>query len=328
MGTSQSKSLSTNKKKSDNEEKDSESNQEVIHDLKMVDLRALLLNGNSQFHDGVYDQCYISYMSALGELMNPPKHNIDDITQNDIMNLVDEVQRQTEFILQDIGQKDNCGGLNSALKDMNTGLAVATSLQSNNNKCVSDSIVKMKDHLRLCDLVSDLMNNLGATSFVQGNLEDSMEQHMKSLSLRRVCEGERSLAAAESLQNLANCYERLGRLQEAESMLLLALQVEGELDGGKECTENTSTLNNLAVLYSHMDRLEESESLLNTVVKSRKSLLGTTHRLTICAQRNLNVVKEKMKMKICTDRVLSEDEKEASISSPQNMVYDKTEEKE
>jgi len=91
---------------------------------------------------------------------------------------------------------------------------------------------------------------------------------------------------ASSLNNLASLYKSQGRYEEAEPLLLQALESRRSLLG-KNHSDVASSLNNLAYLYKLQGRYEEAEPLFLQALELGRSLLGENHPNMATSLNNL-----------------------------------------
>ncbi|KAG8349779.1 hypothetical protein FVEN_g12062 [Fusarium venenatum] len=88
------------------------------------------------------------------------------------------------------------------------------------------------------------------------------------------------------MTNQAATYRNLKRLEEAEAMILQAIETSKRLFG-PERPRTLASVGNLALIRHDQGRLDEAETLEVEVVTLRERVLGADHPETISAVANL-----------------------------------------
>lgn len=298
-------------------------------EVRILDARQYLLKGNASFHSQSFEEALASYRKGLAILIHdhddskftheseseikeseseskesPRSANTsevgsqDQLSHEEVMNYVEVLLEEARRLFVESGRPKS--GLNSLVgtssslssSSSSTSTPSSSTLEGVSKAGEKDSIDKdsfLLLRLKLYDIAADFLNNLGATYFVDGNISLAQSLYNSVLELRHVVGGGKSLAYAESLQNLASCYEGCKNFTDAEHVLLTAQRIVKGLSM-EQSTEYTSISNNLGVLYSHMKLFTEAEAILTEVVNARVKALGSSHRLTQNAQSNLNIL--------------------------------------
>jgi tetratricopeptide (TPR) repeat protein len=253
--------------------------------------RLMLLSGNGDFYTIRFSDAYLKYRQVIGILMVPRRSEEDVGNSKAISNFARETKElalSTIHLALNHCQIDTSRGLGT-----NNLKSVIRMLMSIEGTADIDILKQLTDTQEVSSIIADSVNNIGCCKFINGDVKSAMQHYEDALQLRLLLEGEECMPYAESLQNLAVCFQGCEEWANAENLLLKALSLEKKL-GLEKTTESTSTMNNLGVLYSHMKRNAEAESLLSKVVENRTATLGASHRLTLNAIGNLNVIRKHM----------------------------------
>jgi tetratricopeptide (TPR) repeat protein len=104
--------------------------------------------------------------------------------------------------------------------------------------------------------------------------------------LRKRLLGDNHPDVATSLNNLAGLYLSQGRYEEAEPLLLQALELDKQLLGDNH-PHVSSSLNGLAKLYNSQGKYEEAEPLFLQALAIAEQALGENHPTTVRIRENL-----------------------------------------
>ena len=246
--------------------------------------KMLLRAANSHFYTGFFDNALADYKKAINVLMKP-QNTAEQLSIRKIINFTKETIARVLNMLRHISAEElqDIHSLRHALELSSRGSDTLTSDKHGETEDLELDIDKFHT-------LSDCVNNIGGCVFVHGNIHTAIDLYHCALNLRTVLDGPTSLAIAESLQNIASCFEALNDFAAAEKTLLSATEIFSKLDMSRS-TENTSALNNLGVLYSHMAKHEAAEALLTKALDYRTTALGAEHQLTVNAKKNLLAVK-------------------------------------
>ena len=94
-----------------------------------------------------------------------------------------------------------------------------------------------------------------------------------------------------TLGNLAGALERLGRLDEAESLFRQCLEAQRRVMG-PDHPRTLSTAGSLASLLRSRGRLDEAESLLRTCLEAQRRTLGADHADTLKTAATLEAIRK------------------------------------
>ena len=106
-----------------------------------------------------------------------------------------------------------------------------------------------------------------------------------------IFEGDNYPNVTENLNNLAKLYHSQGRYEEAEPLLIQALELSQRLLGENHPSVAIS-LNNLAELYSSQGRYEEAEPLYLQALAIAEQALGENHPNTVKSRENLQRLRQ------------------------------------
>jgi CHAT domain-containing protein/tetratricopeptide (TPR) repeat protein len=120
----------------------------------------------------------------------------------------------------------------------------------------------------------------------QGRAREAVALARKALELRRKLLGEKHTRYADSLNNLAGCYESTGEYGKALPLYQEAVEVRRKLLGERHPDYATS-LNNLAVLYHGMGEDGKALPLFREVRALLRRALGESHPLYAASVNNL-----------------------------------------
>jgi len=284
---------------------DLDENQEgEIDNLVLEEARSLLLAGNGSFYSGNFDTAYKAYKECIGTLMRPQR-SADQVASRHILAYAqDMIQRGAELLRQNERLSPVAAGIQGLRTSLERRIERQPQQQQQGEEeehreweCVAeaDQSLLARVLFEQCwyETLGDSVNNCGGCKFVRSDMQCALAYYESALALRRIVDGSPSLSTAETLQNVASCYEALDKLSDAEETLKCALTMEKQL-GMEHTAESTSTVNNLGVLYCHMKRYPSAEDLLATVVESRTKSLGSDHRLTMNALINLSIVRKRL----------------------------------
>ena len=112
----------------------------------------------------------------------------------------------------------------------------------------------------------------------------AIEYFQKAIDLQK--ELGQELELANSLNNLALLYYSQGRYEQAEPLLVQALEMRKRILG-EHHPDVANSLNNLAGLYDSQGRYEEAEPLLVQALEMRKRILGEHHPDVASSLNNL-----------------------------------------
>ncbi|KAK9853410.1 hypothetical protein MYU51_006489 [Penicillium brevicompactum] len=90
----------------------------------------------------------------------------------------------------------------------------------------------------------------------------------------------------EALYSLGYLWADQGRLQEAETMYVRALEGK-EKAWGREHTETLDTVNNLGAIYTDQGRLQEAEAMFERALEGKEKAWGREHTETLDTVNNL-----------------------------------------
>lgn len=137
------------------------------------------------------------------------------------------------------------------------GLGVVHDLLGNYEKALGYFVENLEIHQSLGDLSgqANTLNSIGIVYSKNGQPEEGLEYYRQSHALARQL-GEQRLIYV-TLSNMGINLKNLGRHEEAEAVLLEAL----ELIGGQQHLPRGSALSNLALVYERQARTEEAERL-------------------------------------------------------------------
>ena len=93
-----------------------------------------------------------------------------------------------------------------------------------------------------------------------------------------------------SVQNMAACYHKVGKLSEAESLFVELLESRRRLRGGDD-PDTLTAMHELAECYHSQGKHDQAESLLVDVVKGRQRVLGAEQPETVAAMETLGIVR-------------------------------------
>ena len=106
-----------------------------------------------------------------------------------------------------------------------------------------------------------------------------------------IFEGDNYPNITENLNNLAKLYQSQGRYEEAEPLLIQALELSQRLLGENHPSVAIS-LNNLAKLYDSQRKYEEAEPLYLQALAIAEQALGENHPNTIIFRENLQTLRQ------------------------------------
>ncbi len=137
------------------------------------------------------------------------------------------------------------------------GLGIVHDSLGNYEKAMECFVENYQIHQSQGDLSgqASTLNSIGIICSKNGQLEEGLEYYRQSCALARQL-GEQRLTYI-TLSNMGINLKNLGRYDEAEAVLLEAL----EQIGASEHLSRGSVLNNLALVYEHQGRAEEAERL-------------------------------------------------------------------
>jgi CHAT domain-containing protein/Flp pilus assembly protein TadD len=122
--------------------------------------------------------------------------------------------------------------------------------------------------------------------FDQGRFSEALEVGEQILVMEKGLLGERHPDYADSVNNLAVLYYRLGDFARAEPLLLQALELTKHLHG-EHHPDYAYSLNNLAALYNRMEDYARAESLYQHAGKVWKGALGADAPMYAVTLNNL-----------------------------------------
>lgn len=122
--------------------------------------------------------------------------------------------------------------------------------------------------------------------FEQGDFERMAALAERQLSVRRRILGEREFDVAESWQVLGLALDHLGRLEEAESAMNSAAQVQAALLPPLHPTRST-VANNLGHVYQQQGRFLDAERLYRQALEIDRQLAGAKSEQVAIAENNL-----------------------------------------
>lgn len=120
--------------------------------------------------------------------------------------------------------------------------------------------------------------------FQQADFAQATQLAEHAAEIRRRILGKQHVDTAESLNNLAVMYQRMGDYAKAEPLYRQALETEKKLLG-EQHPSTAETIHNLASLYKEMGRYAEAETYYREAFAIRKRLLGDQDAAT---KRSLN----------------------------------------
>lgn len=121
------------------------------------------------------------------------------------------------------------------------------------------------------------LNETGVKAYGEGKYADALTSLEESLSLARRLYNKTQFpdghaAIALSLNNLANLYQTLGKLDAAEPLLKDALEMRQKLYKGQDHANLAISLNNLAKLYQAQGKLADAEPLAKDALEMCRRL--------------------------------------------------------
>jgi len=142
-------------------------------------------------------------------------------------------------------------------------------------------------------LETDIMQNLGTLSELEGDLNQSIELLSKALVNYAELYGEKHPYYGVALQNLSTVYKEVGDYIKAVELMEEAIAIDelNQLDNG---VAYSIKLHNLAVLMQEMEQLEKSRELFEKVLELRRLLLGENHPDYVFTVYSLAVLTHKM----------------------------------
>ncbi|GAB4245511.1 MAG: CHAT domain-containing protein [Ekhidna sp.] len=100
---------------------------------------------------------------------------------------------------------------------------------------------------------------------------------------------EYNVQRAESMEDLAIFYERMGRWDEAERMLLQILKLKRSIPDEADILI-IETLNDLGIMYHQLGKMRQAEEMFNEVVVECEENVGTDHPFYATAKNNLGSI--------------------------------------
>lgn len=94
---------------------------------------------------------------------------------------------------------------------------------------------------------------------------------------------------AESMEDLALFYERMGRYDDAENMLLEILELKRSIPDEADILI-IETLNDLGIMYHRRGKMSQAEKMFNEVVAECEENVGTDHPFYATAKNNLGTI--------------------------------------
>lgn len=94
---------------------------------------------------------------------------------------------------------------------------------------------------------------------------------------------------AESMEDLAIFYERMGRYDEAERLLLEILRLKRSIPDEADILI-IETLNDLGIMYHQLGKIKQAEEMFNEVVVECEENVGTNHPFYATAKNNLGSI--------------------------------------
>lgn len=116
----------------------------------------------------------------------------------------------------------------------------------------------------------------GMRAFHADDLAAAAQHFERALAIARERYGPDDPRIATDLNNLAEVYRLLGRLDDAEKLYLEALELDRRRPVGNP-SETATTLNNLALLYRAQKRFDEAEGLYRRALRLLEEGLGPNH---------------------------------------------------
>ena len=124
----------------------------------------------------------------------------------------------------------------------------------------------------------------------QQELELAIQYFSKAADLQNELGLEEDFAA--TLNNLAYLYYSQGRYEQAEPLLVQALELRKRLLG-EDHPDVAASLNNLALLYRSQGRYDQAEPLFLQALEILERVLGDDHPNTKACRKNLAILRQK-----------------------------------
>jgi tetratricopeptide (TPR) repeat protein len=120
-------------------------------------------------------------------------------------------------------------------------------------------------------LAAGILSDLGYAERLEHLLQDA-EEHFGA-ALEELMNTTDEVAIARGKFNLGSLYDQMGRHEDAEPLILEALEVWKRRLGDKH-TDTLFAINGLACLYTHVRKFAEAEEIFNKVIADRIEVLG------------------------------------------------------
>ncbi|MGA2297623.1 MAG: CHAT domain-containing tetratricopeptide repeat protein [FCB group bacterium] len=118
---------------------------------------------------------------------------------------------------------------------------------------------------------------IGQIYYDNGNYNKASEYFLIEKNLKQTLYGKNNPSYATSLNNLSSAYQFLGRYQEAEQLLLEAIDIK--ISNNNKDTIIAKSYHNLGKLYHSMGYYEKSEKYYLKALEIKKSVCGQNHIL-------------------------------------------------
>lgn len=132
---------------------------------------------------------------------------------------------------------------------------------------------------------------IGKIYFYKGNYNEAIQNYELEKQLIEKLNGKQDLNYARSLNNLFVCYSSIGRGNDAENILIEAIEIKKSVGGDKD-TSYAKSLNNLGMFYYDKGKYIESEKYLLEALEIKTSKLSKNDPSTALTMMNLGMLYE------------------------------------
>lgn len=136
---------------------------------------------------------------------------------------------------------------------------------------------------------ADICSHKGRILMQTGSLDEGERFINLSTTIYESLGANYNIQRAESMEDLALFYERMGRYEDAEKTLLEALALKRSIPDEADVLI-IETLNDLGILYNLQKRYREAEEMFKEVVKECEENVGRDHHFYATAKNNLGTI--------------------------------------
>lgn len=136
---------------------------------------------------------------------------------------------------------------------------------------------------------ADIVSHKGRILMLTGDPEEGAKFINLSATIYESLGNQYNVQRAESMEDLAIFYERMGRYDQAEQLLLEILRLKRSIPDEADILI-IETLNDLGVMYHQLGKMKQAEQMFNEVVLECEENVGTDHPFYATAKNNLGSI--------------------------------------